>query len=919
MLLRLPILLLAALSLHGEWRIAADPENRGTAERWFERGPVPGAQPCRVPGILEQNFPGYDGVVWYWKEFAAAPAAARQRALLVFHAADYRAEVWLNGARLGLHEGGETPFEFDVTGHLRASGNRLVVRLLNPGKQRVDGIVLDETPHGIKDAAMQVGNFWNPGGLWQDVELVMVPEVRVQDLFVQARLHDGAVTARAAIANASGKSARGRLRLTVTEDRTGRLVAETFQPVTIPVAGASVELKTAVADVHAWSPSDPYLYRAAVELELPSLRDRREVRTGFREFLFRDGYFRLNGRRIFVRGTHSVGHFPIGMHVPHDPELLRRELIYVKAMGFNMVRWLGRTMFPSQLALCDELGLMVYEESYASWRWNPSPQMAERFDSAVREMILRDRNHPSLVAWGLLNETADGPILRHATAMLPLVHSLDPTRMVLLNSGRWDKQTAIGSLANPSRAEWVPDLGGDLHNYPPRPWSADTLHAFRTMDAGGRNVFLSEYGNGSQIDPIEITRAMEQLGVRPDAEDYVLYKGMREELLRDWQRWGLDRVFASPSSMIAEGQRMQSEQRRIALNAIRSNPKMAGYSLTGLSDQAVEGEGLMTIFRELKPGIVDAMTDGFAPVRWCLFAEPVHLYRGETLKVEAVLANEDVLKPGVYPVRLRVAGAGGVLFEKTAELRIPVAGEGPMVFPAFLEDVRMNAPAGRYEVVVSMDGGASVLGRETVIVGDRQLLPKPHKAVVAVEQGDRLAGALTALGVEREPLHAGPQTILVGSGATAAELRQVVDAVSAGSTAIFLAPSVLFDGQKGRLDRLPIEPKLRLSDTAPRYWGRDDVVMPHPYFDGLPAAQLMDLLYYRDLIATHSLMGFPEGARNIVPAFAVGRPGGKGYSVGSNLLTVPLGRGTVVLSTLRLIENLGRHPAADRLLLNLIR
>ncbi|MEN6535744.1 MAG: sugar-binding domain-containing protein [Bryobacteraceae bacterium] len=954
---QLPVLLWAATvvfpasafpstTLNGEWKIATDPQNRGKVEKWFERAAIPEAKPCHVPGILEQSFPGYDGVVWYWKEFVVAPAQRNERVLLKFSAADYLAEVWLNGVRLGSHEGGETPFQFDVTKQLSPGSNRLAVRLLNPGKERVDGMTLDETPHGIKDAAMRVGNFWNPAGLWQAVELINVPAVRVDDVFVSSHLNDGGVVAHVSIVNATGTLIRARLRLTVTEDREGSFVTETVQPVSIPSSGTSLDLKARVEKPHPWSTQDPYLYRVAVNLEALAGTHHREVRTGFREFTFRDGYFRLNGKRIFLRGTHSVGHFPIGQHVPHDPELLRRELIYVKTMGFNMVRWLGRTMFPSQLDLCDELGLMVYQESYASWRWTDSPAMKERFDSAVREMILRDRSHVSLVAWGLLNETRDGPIFQHAAGMLPLVRSVDPTRMVILSSGRWDGHPSIGSLANPGDRDWMhafgleapnaPSLGstsaawrksGDHHTYPPRPWSPETTETIRTLGAGTKNIFLSEYGNGSQIDPIDITKAMEQNGARTDFDDYLLYKAMRDKLVDDWRRWGLDMIFASPSDMITEGQRMQSEQRLIALNAIRSNPKLAGYSLTGLSDQAIEGEGLMTIFRDLKPGIVDAMTDGFAPLRWCVFAEPAHLYRGGTLHVEAVLANEDRLSPGDHTVRLRVVGPGVVLLDKTAVLKIPdpkSTPEPPMVFPAFLEDVHIEGPIGRYEVAVSFDRGVPTLGRQTVIVGDRPAPPKMNTRVLVAEAGDTLTRALGELGITADRFRgedAGGKhdTIMVGAGASKDIVQKVFDAVTRGSAAVFLDPSVLLANEKEVLNLMPVANKPRLVDSGPRFWGRDDIVKPHAIFEGLPSSKLMDLFYYRDLIPYKSFTEFGGGVENVVPAFSVGRPHGAGYWAGSNLLAYRLGEGKLVLSTLNLIDNLGKHPAADRITINLVK
>jgi len=215
----------------------------------------------------------------------------------------------------------------------------------------------------------------------------------------------------------------------------------------------TIEMQLRIAEPRLWSVADPYLYRVTVRLDVANwtqalksprtrgseqrvlgasaLRDEQSVRCGFREFCFRDGYFRLNGRRIFLRSAHTGNHYPIGMQLPHDMELLRRDLYYAKSMGFNMIRFIAGIAWASQLDFCDELGLMVYEESYAGWCLEDSPQMAERYDRSTSEMIRRDRNHPSVVIWGLLNETNDGPVFRQAVDALPLVRSLDDTRMVL--------------------------------------------------------------------------------------------------------------------------------------------------------------------------------------------------------------------------------------------------------------------------------------------------------------------------------------------------------------------------------------------------------------------------------------------------------------------------------------------------------
>ena len=95
-----------------------------------------------------------------------------------------------------------------------------------------------------------------------------------------------------------------------------------------------------------------------------------------------------------------------------------------------------------------------------------------------------------------------------------------------------------------------------------------------------------------------------------------------------------------------------------SLNCIRSNPNIVGHSMTGTTDCGDAGEGIVTLFRQPKPGTADAIFDGWYPLRWCLFVEPVQVYRGRAAHLEAVLANEDVLRPGKYPARVQVVGPG---------------------------------------------------------------------------------------------------------------------------------------------------------------------------------------------------------------------------------------------------------------------
>ena len=141
------------ISLNGnDWRIAIDSNNMGRQNAWFKTPPISDSRQTPVPWVIQDIFHDYHGVAWYWREFDT-PKNLHQggRYLLKFHAVDYLADVWVNGKSVGSHEGSETPFDLDVTEYINQEGkNLLVVRVLNPTYQPIDGIALKDTPSGAK-------------------------------------------------------------------------------------------------------------------------------------------------------------------------------------------------------------------------------------------------------------------------------------------------------------------------------------------------------------------------------------------------------------------------------------------------------------------------------------------------------------------------------------------------------------------------------------------------------------------------------------------------------------------------------------------------------------------------------------------------------------------------------------------------
>ena len=942
------------LSLDGEsWQIATDTDNIGREQHWPE-GPAD-TVPAKVPGIIQVPFPGYHGVAWYWRAFdAPVNSHPGGRYLLDFSQVDYLAEVWLNGMAVGGHEGGETPFELDVTEAIHAGApNTLAVRVLNPTHERIDGIVLNETPHRCKVMPYRAGAAYNHGGITGSVALRVVPAVRIGDIFVRADRETGAVWIESVVHNASAETVAGRMDFRVAAAATGdtlatQVVAGEFAP-----GDTKMAARLDVENPHVWDLSTPYLYRADVSVAAgtPDSLDERTARFGFRDFRFEKGYFRLNGRRLFLRSSHTVNHFPIGLQFPHDPDLARRDLLNAKVMGFNMVRFICGGATPEQLDLCDEIGLLVYNESYASWfEMVNTPQMTGRYDRSIGELIERDRNHPAVVIWGLLNEIQDGPLFRHAVETLPLVRFLDPSRLVMLNSGRWDGQPDIGSIANPGSAEWEASLGveapgaervgwskeggalgyydhaGDAHTYLKVPQTAESTAFLRSIGHDSQHVFLGEYGIGSAVDLPRTVRHYEQLGMA-HLEDAQFYRDKLERFLADWDRWDMGACFDRPEDFFAASLARMASNRIIGLNAIRANPNLVGHNVTGLIDHVMSGEGLTTAFREMKPGAIDAMYACWAPLRLCLFAEPVSLYRGGSITLEAMLANEDALRPGDYPIRLEViAPDGAKALARTVTLTIPEPGGGaepPFALPVFSENVTLDGAPGKYRFVAAFEEGAAATGGETEFyVADAAAMPAVAGSVVLWGDDPELAQWLGAHGIVTQPYSAtgggAHDVILVGAappaGDHAAAFAELTARIDQGATAIFLSPGVFADAgnptawlppsAKGTLGSL--NSWLYLMDA----WGKD-----HPLFEGLPAGGLLDYVYYRELIRDIAFNFEAPPAE----AVAGGIEAAVNYGSGLLISVHEQGQGRLILNTLLIREHLGTHPAAERLLRNMLR
>jgi hypothetical protein len=541
----------------------------------------------QVPHVWEQVRPEHDGVGWY------------RQALQVTEADLAAGQTW----RLHVSDGGYTPFWADLTPALRPGPNELLIRVVDPPREYpVEGL---QSSHPLRQTALptyKAGWYYSFGGLWQPVRLLRTGPVWLEDAFIQPRPGLGGVRVEYRLEGAPAPT--GTLRYQVISRRDGQVYAEGTQP----VRGTRGEFEVDLPGAPRWSCEDPHLLELRLELETGTARDARNWRFGLREFTTDGTRFLLNGRPIHLRGVLHQGGFPRTIVFPQDEEMARKDIRAILDAGCNLSRITLRPASPMELDLCDEMGLLVIGEPPIGWiAWDE--EVDGRCLAEVREMILRDRNRPSVVLWTLLNEFSDTVYFRHQDpgklirAAIEEALKLDPTRLMTGNSGKGAMETddvPNGLFGQGRKPTPIDDLHIYLRNFP----SANELRS-RIIDAGkdggeGGVLLVSEFGTSGfpNLDRAldRYTPAERALGL----EDYRQMANYREEVVRGWQDFRLDRFYKDLPEFYHALAHDQAEMVRLETRALRLNPRVAGYIITQGADSSSEWGGIVDLWREPK-------------------------------------------------------------------------------------------------------------------------------------------------------------------------------------------------------------------------------------------------------------------------------------------------------------------------------
>jgi beta-galactosidase len=384
--------------------------------------------------------------VWIYRKHITGPASSR--VFVDFQGVMTSATVFLNGAQIATHQGGYLPWSTELTGGLAAGDNVLAVV--------VDARWLDVPPSGAPGGAPAV-DYFQPGGIYRDVALRVVPQVFVADAFARpVNVLTASPSVQMQVTIDAATVPRAPVSVTASlMDGTTQLASATSS-VTLTGTGTTTATLTitGITGVTLWSPDTPKLYQVQTTIVADGVSHTVLVTTGFREATFQVDGFYLNGQRFEIFGLNRHQLFPyMGMAAPErlqrrDAELLKNEL------NCNMVRCSHYPQSPHFLDACDELGLMVWEEP-PGWQYLPAGDaaFAQLVVENVHDMVVRDRNRPSVIVWGTrLNETWNDVPLYAQTRQL--AYALDGSR-----------QTS-GALTNQGTQGWAEDVFGydDYHS-----------------------------------------------------------------------------------------------------------------------------------------------------------------------------------------------------------------------------------------------------------------------------------------------------------------------------------------------------------------------------------------------------------------------------------------------------------------------
>jgi beta-glucuronidase len=487
------------VSLCGQWWFRTDSGNAGKDQHWYGSDESIAAwRKVSVPHTwqVDPAFVDYRGAAWYRRTFDVPSAWQNSAVRVEFEAVFHTATIWVNGELAGEHvRKGYTAFVLDIT-HLLywGSSNTIAVRVDNTFNEHM-------VPRG------RSSDWAHDGGIYRPAQLLVTAKTFVERVDVEAvpdlASGDGKLAVSAYLRNTSSKPWMGRAFFRVVDDETGQtvLTSSDSPSVTTIKSGAiqTVKFEATLPKAKLWHFDHPSLYQLIFSIASADETHRLTAIFGVRKFEASGSGFYLNGERVRLMGVERMaGSNPeFGMAEPSESITHDHDDLKHLNCVFTRVHW---PQDKRVLDYCDRHGILMQSEipawgydTFAGMGAEPDADILQNALEQLREMIARDRNHPSVVVWGLCNEIGgqNPPAYQFAKRMLEEAKRLDPNRLCSYASnslGETPKRDAAGLMdfieTNEYFGSWSPGSPEAVAKH------LDDLHAAFP----GKPVVISEYG-----------------------------------------------------------------------------------------------------------------------------------------------------------------------------------------------------------------------------------------------------------------------------------------------------------------------------------------------------------------------------------------------------------------------------------------
>ncbi|WP_019669209.1 glycoside hydrolase family 2 [Eudoraea adriatica] len=568
-----------SFSLNGEWNIIIDPYENGYYNYRYEAFDLTdppsknayftNTSPADKTDLIEYDFnnsetlmvPGdwntqkdkllyYEGSIWYKKSFDYSKEEVSNRVFVYFGAANYQADVYLNGSKLGRHIGGFTPFNFEVTDLLMEKGNFLIVKIDNK-----------RTPEAVPTLNT---DWWNYGGLTRDVKLIETKETYIDDYMIQLNPKNPEEIIGYIQLNGPGK-ANKEVTLSISE-------AKILKKLSTDITGR-VQIHISKAKLKKWSPENPKLY----DVSLYAGEDQIKDKIGFRTIKTEGTTILLNNKPIFLRGICIHEESPINQGRAKTMKDSEKLLEWVKEMNGNFARLAHYPHNEYMVRAADSMGILLWEENPVYWtiKWE-NPGTYENAQNQLTEVIQRDKNRASVIIWSMANETpVSEPRLKFLKKLKEHTRSLDPTRLIsaALEQNAVDGNSNMLTIDDPF-AEEVDILSFNQYIG----WYVGLPDKARTINwkiDQNKPVFISEFGAGAKFG----YHADKETRWSEEYQEYLYEETLnmldKIEKLQGFSPWIL-KDFRSPRRSLAK---IQDGYNRKGLIDEKGNKKKAFYLL----------------------------------------------------------------------------------------------------------------------------------------------------------------------------------------------------------------------------------------------------------------------------------------------------------------------------------------------------